>query len=118
MKTIIFTVVMAIISALLFLLKTTGMNIHILLGILGFVVTVGYTLMIKKDFKKLSKISVVSEILMRIFYAVALISGFMLKVIEERAVVAKVHKIAAVIFTILLVVISIKKLLAKKQKED
>lgn len=106
------------VSILLFLLKFTGMNIHIFLGIAGLILTIVYTLMIKKDFKEYTKTSVVIEVLMRVFYAIALISGFLLKIIEVKLIVAKVHKIAAVIFSILLLITSIKKLMAKKQKEN
>ena len=115
MKTIIYTILMLIISILLFLLKVTGMNIHIILGILGLVTMISYTLLIKKEFKEYSKKRKVIEILKRVSFAIALISGFVLKMIGRNVILSNAHKIAALIFVILLLGISIKKIISKKQ---
>ena len=115
LKTILYTISMIIISVLLFLLKITGMKMHIVLGILALVITIAYTLSIKKEFKEFSKKNIVMEILMRICLAIALITGFLLKPFGTFLIVSIIHKLAAIIFTVILLVINIKKIFVDKK---
>ena len=115
-KTILYAIFMTIISILLFLLKVTGMKLHIALGILAVIITIVYTLLIRKNLKEYSKKSLVMEILMRICLAVALISGFLLKPFKAVFVISIIHKMAAIFFVILLFVININKIFIKKSK--
>ena len=114
-KTILYTIVMLIISILLFLLKFTGMNLHIALGILALIITIAYTLLIRKDLKKYSKRRLIMEISMRFGLAIALISGFLIQQFRTILVISFIHKIAAIVFTILLLTININKIFIKKK---
>ena len=114
LKTILYTISMIIISVLLFSLKITGMKMHIVLGLLALIITIVYTLLIRKSLKEFSKKSIVKEILMRVCLAIALISGFLLKPFGTVLVISIVHKIAAIVFTMLLLVININKIFIKK----
>ena len=115
LKTILYTVFMVIISVLLFLLKITGMKMHIVLGILALIITIVYTLLIKKDLKELSKKNIVMEILMRVCFAVALITGFLLKPFGTFLIISIIHKFAAIIFVVMLLVINIRKIFIDKK---
>lgn len=114
-KTILYTIFMIIISALLFLLKITGMKLHIALGILALIITIIYTLLIRKNLKEYSKKSLVMEIVTRICLAMALISGFLVQPFRTILAISIIHKIAAIVFTMLLLVININKIFIKKK---
>ena len=114
-KTILYFICMIIISSLLFLLKITGMKLHIVLGILALLITIVYTLLIRKEFKEYSKKSIIMEILMRVSLAIALVTGFLLKPLGTVVIISIIHKISAVTFAIILLVINIKKILFDKK---
>ena len=116
-KTILYTIFMIIILILLFLLKVTGMKLHIVFGILALIITITYTLLIRKNLKEYSKKSIIMEILMRICLAIALITGFLFKPFGTVFVISIIHKIAAIVFTILLLAININKIFIKKKGE-
>ena len=79
MRTILYTIIMMIISVLLFALRFTGMGAHVVLGIVACVITIIYTLMTKSKLKEYARKSIIVEVAMRIFLAMALITGFLLK---------------------------------------
>ena len=99
-KNIIFSALILIVAVLLFLLKATGMTAHIVLSVLGLALLVAYTVMTRKEWKKPA-----FEILMRGFYAIALISGVVILNVHGVAALAVVHKICAALFVVLLVVL-------------
>lgn len=112
--TILYTIIMLIISVLLFALKFTGMKIHIVLGILACIITIVYTLLIRKEIKEYSKKSIVIEVAMRVFLAIALITGFLLKPFGTIVFISIIHKASAVVFAILLLLVNIKKIFIKQ----
>ena len=93
---------------LLGLLKVTGMTAHIVLSVVGVIALVAYTVLTKKDWKIPAL-----EIGMRVSYGLALISGIVLK-IKYVAIIGIFHKIFAVLFVALLIVLFIHKLITKK----
>ena len=109
MGTILYVICMLVISSLLFALKFTGMGIHVALGIGACVITIIYTLLIRKKLKEYSKKSIVVEVAMRVFLAIALITGFLLKPLGAFVVTSIIHKLSAVVFVILFLLINIKK---------
>ena len=103
-KKILFLIPMVIVAVLLFMLRATGMKVHIAVSVVGLVLLVSYTLATKKEWRNPAL-----EILQRVFYAIALITGVVLINVYGIAVVSIVHKISAVLFAILLIVCEIQK---------
>ena len=107
-KKVLFLVPMLIVVVLLFMLRATGMKVHIGVSLVGLVLLVTYTLATKKEWrnKKL-------EILQRVCYAIALITGVVLMNVHGIAAISIIHKISAVLFVIFLVVTEIHKAIKK-----
>lgn len=110
-KDLIFAPIMLVIGIMLFLLRTTGMTAHIIISLLGVVTLVVYTVVTKKEWKL-----PVLEVLMRVFYGVALITGIVMMKVHGIAALGIVHKAGAALFAVLLVVLFAHKLITKKAK--
>ena len=108
-KDLIFAPVMLVVGVLLGLLKVTGMTAHIAISIVGVVFLVAYTVVTKKEWKIPA-----FEISMRASYGIALITGIILK-IKYIAWLGIVHKIFAVLFVVILIVVFVQKIVAKKK---
>ena len=108
-KDLVFSVLLLVIGIMLFMLKATGMTAHIAISVIGIVVLGAYTAATKKEWKVPAL-----EILMRLFYGIALISGVVVMKMHTAGAVATAHKASAALFVVLLVVLFIKKLTAKK----
>ena len=106
----IFTPLMLMVGILLFLLKATGMTSHIIISVAGFLVLVAYTVLTKKEWKIPAL-----EIIMRVFYGIALITGVVIMNVHGIIALAIVHKASAVLFIVLLAVLFILKLCTKKR---
>ena len=108
-KDLIFAPVMILIGVLLFLLKATGLTAHIIISVLGMIILAVYTVSTKKEWKIPAL-----EISMRAFYGVALISGGVILKLSYIPAVAVAHKVSAVLFVILLIVLFVQKTVVKK----
>ena len=108
-KDFIFATGMLVVCVLLGMLKVTGMTAHIVISVLGIVILAAYTVTTKKDWKIPAL-----EIIMRIFYGIALITGGILMKISYTPAVSVVHKISAAVFAGLLVVLFVHKNFVKK----
>ena len=108
-KNLLFFIPSAVICALLFLLRVTGMTGHIAISVIGLVMMVALTVLTRKDWKIPA-----AEILMRVSYLAALITGIVLMNVSGVAAIAIVHKIAATLFGVLLVLVFVHKTVAKK----
>ena len=108
-KDMIFAPAMLLIGILLFLLRVTGMTAHIAISVVGILVLAVYTSATRKEWK-----TPALEIPMRVFYAIALITGIVVKA-TGIAALAIVHKASAALFVVLLVVLFVKKLVAGKK---
>ena len=108
-KTVLLSVLIPVVAVLLFLLKATGLTVHIALSVVGLGLLVAYTVATKKEWK-----TPVLEILMRAFYGIALVSGIAVKA-TELAALAILHKASAVLFVVLLIVLFVKKRAASKK---
>ena len=101
---------MFVIGILLFLLKATGMTAHIIISVIGVLALVAYTVLTKKDWKIPAL-----EIIMRAFYGIALITGIVVMNVHGIAALALVHKVSAVLFLALLVVLLVSKVASNKK---
>jgi hypothetical protein len=100
-----------LIGILLFLMKTTGLGAHIAISIVGVLALGVYTSLTKKEWKIPAL-----EVLMRLFYGIALIIGIVLMNVHGIAALALVHKICCGLFMALVVVLFVTKLATKKEK--
>jgi hypothetical protein len=109
-KDLIFGPALILVAVALCLLKFTGMTAHIAISIVGLVLLVVYAVLTKKEWKIPAL-----EIVMRVFYGIALISGIVIMNIHGIAAIAGVHKISAILFAIAFVVLFVNKLITNKK---
>ena len=109
-KDLIFTPAMLLIGVLLFLLRATGMTAHIAISVNGVLVLIVYTVLTKKDWKIPAL-----EIVMRMFYGIALITGIVIMNVHGIAAVSIIHKASAVLFMALIVVLLTHKVATNKK---
>ena len=111
-KDLIFTPIMLVIGALLFLLSATGMTFHIIIAVIGLVTLLVYTILTKKEWKIPAL-----EIIMRAFYGIALITGIVIMKVHGIAALALIHKVSAVLFLALLIVLLVSKAVSNKKAQ-
>ena len=99
-KNLLFIVPMIVVAVLLFMLRATGMKVHIAVSVIGLVLLIAYTIATKKEWKNPAL-----EILQRVCYGIALITGVVLMNIHGIAAISVIHKICAILFAILLIVL-------------
>ena len=109
-KDLIFVPVLLLVFVLLALLSATGIAVHIGVAVVGVLALGAYTSLTKKAWKIPAL-----EILMRVCYGIALITGVVLMNVAGIAALAVVHKITAILFAVLLVVLFVLKLVAAKK---
>lgn len=109
-KDLIFTPILFAIGVLLFLLKATGMTAHIAISVVGVLVLVAYAVLTKKEWKIPAL-----EIVMRLFYGIALISGIVMMNVTGVAALAILHKVFAALFVVLLVALFVYKFITAKK---
>ena len=109
-KDLIFTPAMLVIGAMLFLHKATGMIAHIAISVVGVIVLVAYAITTKKEWKIPAL-----EVIMRVFYGIALITGIVIMNVHGIVALAIIHKASAALFVILLIVLFLHKVSANKE---
>ena len=109
-KDLIFAPIMLLIGVLLFLLRATGMPAHIVISVIGVLALIAYTVLTKKEWKIPAL-----EILMRAFYGVALITGIVIMNVHGIVALALIHKVSAVLFLAMLVVLLVSKAASNKK---
>ena len=107
-KNILFLIPMLLVVVALFLLRATGMKVHIAVSVIGLVLLIAYTIATKKEWKNPAL-----EILQRVCYGIALITGVVLMNVHGIAAISIIHKISAVLFVILLICAEIHKAIKK-----
>ena len=105
-KNRIFLISMVIVSILLFLLRVTGMTVHIIVSVVGLAVMIPLTIQTRKEWKIPAL-----EIVMRVLYFAAIITGGIIK--GGVAAIPVPHIICAVLFVVLLLVLYIPKAIKK-----
>ena len=108
-KDFIFAPILLVIAVALFLLKVTGIGAHIAVSVAGIAGLVAYSVLTKKEWKLPAL-----EIVMRAFYGIALVTGVVIMNVHGVVALAIVHKASAALFAVLLVVLSLSKIFAKK----
>ena len=109
-KDLIFAPIMLFIGLLLFLLRATGMTAHIVISVIGVLALIAYTVLTKKEWKIPAL-----EILMRAFYGVALITGIVIMNVHGIVALAVIHKVSAVLFMALIIVLLTHKVVTNKK---
>jgi phosphatidylserine synthase len=109
-KDLIFAPSILVIGILLFLLRATGMTAHIVISIIGVLALVAYTVLTKKEWKIPAL-----EIIMRVFYGIALITGIVILNVHGIAALAIVHKVSAALFLLLLAGLLVSKAVSNKR---
>ena len=109
-KDLIFAPIMLLIGVLLFLLRATGMTAHIVISVIGVLALIAYTVLTKKEWKFPAL-----EILMRAFYGVALITGIVIMNVHGIVALAVIHKVSAVLFMALIIVLLTRKAAMNKK---
>ena len=109
-KDLIFTPIMLFVGVALFLLRFTGMPAHIAISFVGILVLAAYTALTKREWKIPAL-----EIMMRICYGIALISGIVIMNVEGIVALEIAHRAFAALFVVLLVVLFVHKLIAKNR---
>lgn len=103
-KNRIFLVSMITVTALLFLLRLTGLIPHIIISVIGLAIMIPSTLKTKAEWKIPAL-----EIIMRAMYLIAVVTGGMLMKLHGVAALGIVHKIGAAAFLVLLAVLYVPK---------
>ena len=109
-KDLIFAPALLLIGVLLFLLSATGMTAHMAISVIGVFVLIAYTVLTKKNWKIPAL-----EILMRAFYGIALITGILIMNVHGIVALAVIHKVSAVLFMALIIVLLIHKAAMNKK---
>lgn len=107
-KNILFLIPILLVVIALFLLRATGMTAHIAVSVVGLVLLIAYTVATKKEWKNPAL-----EILQRVCYGIALITGIVLMNLHGIVAVSVIHKISAALFIVLLIVVEIHKAIKK-----
>ena len=109
-KDLIFAPILLLVGVALCLLKLTGMTAHIAISVVGIVALAVYTALTVKTWKIPAL-----EIAMRAFYGIALITGVVIMNVDGLAALAIVHKVSAVVFMALIVVVLVSKAALNKK---
>ena len=109
-KDLIFAPIMLVVGAMLFLYDLMGAPAHIVISILGVFVLAAYTSVTKKEWKIIPL-----EIAMRAFYGIALITGIIVMNVDGVAALGILHRVAAIIFSVLFVLLFVYKFIANKK---
>ena len=109
-KDLIFAPIMLLVGAALFFLRFTGMPAHIAISVVGVLILAVYTALTKKEWKIPAL-----EIVMRAFYGIALISGIVIMNVHGIVALAVIHKVSAVLFLALIVVLLVTKAVSNKK---
>ena len=101
---------MSLLAASLFFLKFTGMPAHIAVSVVGAILLTVYTVLTVKEWKIPAL-----EIVMRVLYGVALITGIIVINVHGIIALGIIHKISAVFFLAAIIALLVTKLVANKK---
>ena len=110
-KELMFAPLMLLLGILLFMLRATGLTVHIIISVVGIVLLLGYTIAAKKAWKIPAL-----EVIMRVAYGIALITGIVIMNVHGIAALGIAHKACAALFVLLLVMLLVHKLITGKVK--
>ena len=107
---VMFVAILQMFCALLVALDRTGLAMHIVIAVLGILVLGAYTAATKKTWKIPAL-----EIIMRVCYGIALITGIVIMNVHGIVALAIIHKVSAVLFLALQIVLLTYKAFSKKK---
>ena len=108
-KDLFFVIPMVIINIILIMLKLTGLLPHIILSAVGVGILVLYAILTHKEWKLPAL-----EIIMRVLYAIALITGIIIINVHGILALSIIHKICAILSFVALIALLIHKILKTK----
>ena len=103
-KNRVFLLGMLAVSVLLALLRVTGLVPHIVISVVGLAIMIPYTVKTRKEW-----MIPALEVIMRLMYLVAIVTGGVLMKVHGVAALGMVHKIGAAAFVVLLLALYIPK---------
>ena len=109
-KNLIFYPLLLAIGILLGLLKFTGMQAHIAISVIGILILAAYTVLTKKEWEIPAL-----EIVMRVFYGVALITGVVIMNVYGIVALVIIHKASAALFVFSFAALFTYKLVSSKK---
>lgn len=109
-KDLIFAPILILLAASLFFLKFTGIIAHIVISVVGAIVLIVYTVLTKKEWRIPAL-----EIVMRVLYGIALITGIIVMNVTGIMALGIIQKISAVLFLAAIIVVLTTKLASKKK---
>lgn len=109
-KDLVFAPILTLLAASLFFLKFTGIIAHIAISVVGAIVLIVYTVLTKKEWRIHAL-----EIVMRVLYGIALITGIIAMNVTGIMALGIIHKISAVLFLAAIIVVLATKLASKKK---
>jgi drug/metabolite transporter (DMT)-like permease len=109
-KDLIFAPIMLAVGILLFLFEATGTMVHIAVAVIGIFALAIYTAATKKEWKIPAL-----EILTRVFYGVALLTGPVVLKLDDMMALQIAHKASAALFVVLLLVVFVHKLIVNQK---
>ena len=109
-KDLIFAPILLLVSVALFLLRFTGISVHIAISVVGAIALVLYTVLTKKEWKIPAL-----EIIMRACYGIALISGIVIMNVHGVVALSVIHKVSAVLFMVLIIALLVTKAALRKK---
>lgn len=112
-KDLIFAPIMLVVGILLFLLRATGIAVHIAVAVIGIFALAVYTAATKKEWKIPAL-----EIIMRALYGIALVTGVIVLKLKDIVALGIAHKTSAALFVVLLVVLFVHKLIVNKKAKN
>lgn len=107
-RNVLFPALILLAGVLFFFLRATGMTAHIILSVVGLALLVAYTVLTKKAWHVPAL-----EILMRVFYAIALISGAAMMRVHGVLLISVVHKLGAILFILTFLLVEVPKVCSK-----
>ena len=103
-KNRVLLIAMIAVSALLAALSVTGIGGHIAVSVVGLAIMIPITIATRKEWKIPAL-----EVIMRVMYLIAIVTGGVLMKVQAAAALGIVHKIAAAAFAVLLLVLYLPK---------
>ena len=107
-KNLLFAIPRIVIAVLLFALRATGLPVHIAVSVVGLAALVAYALATKKEWK-----CPALEIISRVCYGIALISGVVVMNVHGAVAIVMAHRISAALFVLLFIVAEVHKAVKK-----
>ena len=109
-KDLIFTPILFLVGVALFLYRFTEEPAHVAISVAGVAILVAYTVLTKKEWKIPAL-----EIIMRVLYGIAIISGIVVMNVEGIVALEILHKASAVLIMAAIIAVLVHKAVTNKK---